>query len=340
MEENNTQEEKSPEEMKSKKKMTCSKMKPLVAGIVAAAIIAVGGVYAYTYSQAKQLVQTDFVVKSAAFFSIDVATINGTSISYGNYLKNMEILRHVYNAQAGGASALPEETLSDLAISQSFVEKLTDELLEKYNLTLTQEDLDVYKNELIDGLGGEDAAKAEILTRFGLSFEDYIQYVLTPYAKEEKAKLAYDQNSETIPEDVLREKAQALKDQIASGERTFEEIASEVNVDASKEVGGDLGWFTKGTMVQEFEDVAFSQEIGVISDPVLTDFGLHLIKVVEKRTTTTPNGQEEEVRASHIHLSPYADAVPYEEYRRQMLSNSKIELQLPIHDPFDGILKQ
>ncbi|MGE0526879.1 MAG: peptidylprolyl isomerase [Bdellovibrionales bacterium] len=51
----------------------------------------------------------------------------------------------------------------------------------------------------------------------------------------------------------------------------------------SKEKGGDLGEFGRGTMVPEFEQVAFNLEAGKISDPVKTNYGYHLI-LVEKKT--------------------------------------------------------
>ena len=332
-------EEQTPQSVEPKAKC-CKKMKPLIGGIVVAAIVAIGGMYMYTLSEAKQLHDSNFVVKAAKVFSIDVATINGESIGYDEYLKNIEILTHVYNAQAQGGAALPEETISDLAISQSFVEKLTDDMLDEYDLEITDADLNTYKEELVAGLGGQEGAEAESLVRFNLSYDDYIKFVLTPYAKEEKVKAAYAERVDPVAEEDLLAQAAEIREQIASEEKTFEEIAGEVNVDATKAKGGDLGWFGKGTMVAQFEEAAFSQDIGVISEPVITEFGLHLIKVTEKRTTSTPDGSAEEVKASHIHLSPYADAVPYEEYRRNMLSESVIELELPIHDPFDGILKQ
>lgn len=61
----------------------------------------------------------------------------------------------------------------------------------------------------------------------------------------------------------------------------FGVIAQELSLDTgTKENGGDLGWFTTGSMVQAFEDAAWSLEIGEISEPVKTDYGYHIIQVL------------------------------------------------------------
>ncbi len=84
------------------------------------------------------------------------------------------------------------------------------------------------------------------------------------------------------------EEAQAALDRINAGEE-WGDVCAEVSTDSSASNGGDLGWFTEGTMVQPFNDAAFSQEVGTISDPVQTDYGWHLIQVIghEERPLTS-----------------------------------------------------
>ena len=74
-----------------------------------------------------------------------------------------------------------------------------------------------------------------------------------------------------------------VKAEIESGALKFEEAAVKYSLCPSKERGGDLGYFQRGQMVPEFEEVAFKSEIGVIAGPVETQFGWHLVWVDDKR---------------------------------------------------------
>ena len=71
--------------------------------------------------------------------------------------------------------------------------------------------------------------------------------------------------------------AQEIKAKIANGE-SFANLAKQHSIDSSKKRGGDLGFFGRGMMVQEFEKAAFALEKGQISDIVKTQFGYHIIK--------------------------------------------------------------
>lgn len=63
----------------------------------------------------------------------------------------------------------------------------------------------------------------------------------------------------------------------------FAQVAEEVSEGPSAERGGDLGWFGRNSMVQEFEEAAFALQSGEISQPVRTQFGYHLIQVTDRR---------------------------------------------------------
>jgi len=73
-------------------------------------------------------------------------------------------------------------------------------------------------------------------------------------------------------------KAYELLARIKSGE-SFEAIAKEYSQCPSK--GGDLGTFGRGQMVKKFEDAAFSGKKGEVVGPVKTEFGYHLIKIID-----------------------------------------------------------
>ena len=79
-----------------------------------------------------------------------------------------------------------------------------------------------------------------------------------------------------------KEQADSVAKEVEDG-LAFEEAAKKYSSCPSKDKGGDLGYFSKGQMVPEFEKAAFEGEIGKMLGPVQTQFGYHLILVEDKK---------------------------------------------------------
>ena len=85
-----------------------------------------------------------------------------------------------------------------------------------------------------------------------------------------------------------KEEAEAIIKKLAGGAK-FEDLAKESSTDGSAQNGGDLGYFSEGQMVPEFEKAAFALKPGEFTkEPVQTQFGFHVIKLEDRRTKQPP----------------------------------------------------
>jgi len=78
------------------------------------------------------------------------------------------------------------------------------------------------------------------------------------------------------------EEAKSLLDQLRNG-ATFEELAKKKSESPDGKRGGDLGFFSRGTMPKVFDDACFSLRVGALSGVVASPYGYHLFKITEKR---------------------------------------------------------
>jgi parvulin-like peptidyl-prolyl isomerase len=131
-----------------------------------------------------------------------------------------------------------------------------------------------------------------LLTNFsrqiGWSEEEYRDYVRSTLLRQ-KLQDVFAQTVPTTTEQIharhilvaTKDQADAVEQRLKNGE-AFDALAKELSTDTSnKDKGGDLGWFPRGQMVQPFEDAAWALKPGQISDPVQTQFGWHVIQLIE-----------------------------------------------------------
>ena len=131
-----------------------------------------------------------------------------------------------------------------------------------------------FKDELLTSFAGKKALA-------GITVTDA---EAKAYYEENKAQ--FDQGETVNASHILvdsEEKAREIYASIIAGEKSFEDAAKEYSSCPSKENGGNLGDFGKGQMVPEFDKAVFEMEVGEITaEPVKTQFGYHLIKLISK----------------------------------------------------------
>ena len=129
--------------------------------------------------------------------------------------------------------------------------------------------------------------------------------------------------SDAIPEAEVRRRLLDIKTRIAAKQTTFADMAKQYSADGSAQQGGDLGWVLAGDTVPDFERMMDTTAIGTISEPVRTQFGIHLIQVTERRTQDAP---EDRVRQqAKLALRERKGEQQYQEWVQQIRDRAYVE---------------
>jgi peptidyl-prolyl cis-trans isomerase SurA len=116
-----------------------------------------------------------------------------------------------------------------------------------------------------------------------------------------------------------------FKRQIEAGSKAFEALARENSEDGSAAQGGDLGWASPGMFVPEFEETMNKLPIGGISDPVVSRFGVHLIRVRERREQTLEPRQQREQARNALREQKFDEA--FGEWQRELRARAYVEMR-------------
>ena len=133
--------------------------------------------------------------------------------------------------------------------------------------------------------------------------------------------------SATVSNEAAARRLVQFRRDILSGAKGFEQLARENSEDGSAQQGGDLGWSAAGSYVPEFEDALAQLDIGGISEPVVTRFGVHLIQVVDRRQVTLDAKQQREQARNILREQKFEEA--YVEWLRDLRGRAYIEMREP-----------
>lgn len=131
--------------------------------------------------------------------------------------------------------------------------------------------------------------------------------------------------NELVSEADARQRLRGLKDRIENG-TPFGELARLHSDDGSAARGGELGWVSPGDTVPPFESAMKQLKINEVSDPVRSDFGMHLIQVTERRTEDLSAERQRLVARQAIRARKADEA--YQEWVRQLRDRAFVSLRL------------
>ncbi len=117
-----------------------------------------------------------------------------------------------------------------------------------------------------------------------------------------------------------------FKRNIESGAQSFESLARQFSIDGSAAKGGDLGWLYPGDTVPDFERAMKDLKVGAISDPVRTQFGVHLLEVLERKAAD--NSPEQMRAAARQALREQKADEAYEQWLREIRDRAYVEYRL------------
>ncbi len=227
--------------------------------------------------------------------------VNGEKVAPDEIDNEIERLRSHYEEYAAGAEGAGEEQLREWSRENVIERKLVMQAAREAPAEITQADIDAAYDEIKDQAGDEDAAvvKADIEQQMRLErlMDEAGKDAKPPTDKEQRE--FYEQHPEhfTMPEQVRAshivkhiggevdrktafEAILEVKMEMDRG-ASFEELATRDS--DCPENAGDLGYFARGQMVQEFEDVAFGMKVDEVSEIFQTNFGYHICKLVDRK---------------------------------------------------------
>ena len=256
------------------------------------------------------------------------AVVNGEGIAMADFQRQAAQARNFLLNDKKVNVNTPEgdqalKTVYNQVLEELISEALIRQYAQKNNITVGDDELAKSIEALVKDMGGQQEYDKALAAR-GLTKD--------LFATEQRSQLlgnkVRDLVTKDVPQSVEQVHArhilvQTLDEAIRAAKRVeggedFAKVAREVSKDpGTAKAGGDLGWFPRGLMVPEFEQAAFSLPLKQVSSPVQTQFGYHVIQVLEKDPNRKlPDDRWQELRQAKFQewLESQRDAAKIERY--------------------------
>lgn len=178
----------------------------------------------------------------------------------------------------------PYSQMQEQILGQMVDMTILKQQAKKNKITVSKQEIDDTYNKLSEQQQGQENIETTLKQIFNMTVPEFKKLIADQLLVQKiQNELFVKAHAKHI---VVKDegKAKEILDQIKNG-KSFEDAAKEFSEDtATRDNGGDLGWFNRGAMVPEFEDAVFKLKAGEMTqEPVKTEFGFHIIKLEETK---------------------------------------------------------
>src|SRR3989338_1043566 len=332
----------------SPKKKTSHPGKMFLYGILTLIALALIGGYYMVRVGAQELSPAPYVVKAATVMRLSIGSVNGQKILFSDYAKDYTSLKTFFSQPREGFESPEKEELRKIVAQRLFLNALVKSAANMFGVSVTNDDYEEGKADLIASRGSEEVAAGELMDQYGWTIDDFLHRVIWPLVLERKLREAFGESTDSAyeqyetgeeevrsshilfpvdtadlegkaPEDAkaqVRSAAQEVLDSMSS-DTDFAALAKQYGRDATAPKGGDLGWFGRGDMVAPFEEAGFALDINQVGPQLVeSQFGYHIVKLTGRR-----------------------QAKNFEAFMNDQLRNANVKMSANLENPFVEIIQ-
>lgn len=230
---------------------------------------------------------------AASIIPYPVAVAQGRIVTADNFFDNYRYIKNFYDKTQ--QTGVDYDSIKEQVLQQLIDIQLLKSQAKKYGVSVKRSDVETAYSEVVTQNGGEEEVKKVLSDLYGLNVKDFKKLIADQILEQKLAEsvpvqvrarhilIRVDSDASQDKVDEAKARIDKILEEIKGG-LSFSEAATKYSEDTgSSQNGGDLDFFTRGQMEENFEKVAFDTEVGKVSEPFRTEFGWHILLVEEKK---------------------------------------------------------